>query len=325
MFSKGISAHSIRKHLSFFSPLRNNSMAVIAFLGTGLMGSGMAGCLLRAGHEVRVYNRTAAKVAALSQPGGILEGAEVASSPAEAVRGAEVIFSMLGDDEASRAIWSGPRGVLAGKFQPGALAIECSTLSHDWVLELADLAAKAGLDYLDCPVTGLPMAAASGNLVLFLGGSKATIDRALPLLEVLSTDQIHFGETGSGTAYKLIVNLMGSIQIAAAAEGLVTAERAGLDLDLVAMALASGGCGSPQVARNAALMVRGEHDKDVLFSTRWRLKDTDYGLRFASKMGLEQPLGAGAAQAFTAAKDDGYSDLAESSVIESLRKTLPKK
>ncbi|WP_020591473.1 NAD(P)-dependent oxidoreductase [Kiloniella laminariae] len=295
-------------------------MTTIAFLGTGLMGSGMAACLLRAGHELRVYNRTADKAAGL-----VAQGAVLAHSPAEAVRGAEVIFSMVGDDAASRAIWNGPSGALAGKFQPGALAIECSTLSHDWVLELAGSVAKAGLAYLDCPVTGLPDAAANGNLTLFLGGDKETIDRALPFLEVISTDQIHFGPLGAGTAYKLIVNLMGSIQIAAAAEGLVTAERAGLDLELVAQALACGGCGSPQVARNAALMARGEHDKDVVFSTRWRQKDTDYGLRFAAKMGLDQPLGAQALAAFNAVLDDGHAASAETRVIESLRKSLPKK
>ena len=294
-------------------------MARIAFLGTGLMGTGMAGRLIDAGHDVHVYNRTSTRAAPL-----VARGATLASSPAEAATGADVIFAMVGDDVASRALWSGTHGVLSAALKPGALAIECSTLSHDWVMELSQQAKEAGLDYLDCPVTGLPEAAANGLLTLFMGGAQPTIDKAMPLLETLSRDQIHFGPIGSGSAYKLIVNLMGSIQIAAAAEGLITAERAGLDLDLVAKALASGGCGSPQVARNAALMVAGEHEKEVLFSTKWRLKDTDYGFKYAQKLGLNPAIGQATLDGFQGAMDDGYAASAETKVIEALRKRLPK-
>ncbi|MFD2205715.1 NAD(P)-dependent oxidoreductase [Kiloniella antarctica] len=293
-------------------------MARIAFIGTGLMGTGMAGRLIDAGHDVHVYNRTTSRAEPL-----IERGATLASSPAEAAIGADAIFVMVGDDVASRALWSGTSGILSADLKPGALAIECSTLSHDWVVELSEQAKEAGLDYLDCPVTGLPEAAASGLLTLFLGGAQSTINKAMPLLTPLSRDQIHFGPIGSGSAYKLIVNLMGSIQIAAAAEGLITAERAGLDLNLVAMALASGGCGSPQVARNAPLMVEGAHEKDVLFSTKWRLKDTDYGLKYAQKLGLNPEIGKATLNAFQAAMDDGYAASAETKVIEALRKRLP--
>ncbi len=295
-------------------------MARIAFLGTGLMGTGMAGRLIDAGHDVHVYNRTSARAEPL-----VTRGATLASSPAEAATGADAIFAMVGDDVASRALWSGANGVLSAELKPGTLAIECSTLSHDWVMELSAQAREAGLDYLDCPVTGLPEAAANGLLTLFLGGAQPTIDKAMPLLEPLSSNQMYFGPIGSGSAYKLIVNLMGSIQLAAAAEGLITAERAGLDLDLVAKALASGGCGSPQVARNAALMVEGEHEKDVLFSTKWRLKDTDYGFKYAKKLGLNPAIGEATLNAFQGAMDDGYAASAETKVIDALRKRLPGK
>ncbi len=293
-------------------------MARIAFLGTGLMGTGMAGRFIDAGHDVHVYNRTSERAEPL-----VTRGAILAATPAAAAKNADAIFAMVGDDIASRALWSGPDGVLSALLKPGALAIECSTLSHDWVMELSKQAKETGLDYLDCPVTGLPDAAASGLLTLFLGGDQTTIAKAQPLLEIISSNQMFFGPIGSGTAYKLIVNLMGSIQIAAAAEGLITAERAGLDLVLVAKALASGGCGSPQVARNAALMVEGQHEKDVLFSTKWRLKDTDYGLKYAQKLGLNPAIGEAALDAFKGAMDDGYAASAETKVIEALRKRLP--
>lgn len=292
-------------------------MAHIAFLGTGLMGIGMAGRLLDAGHDVSVYNRTAGKALPLHA-----RGAVIADTPAEAAMNADVIFAMLGDDIASKSLWCGTDGVLSQKCKNGALAIECSTLSHDWVMELSGLIQAQGLNYLDCPVTGLPDAAAAGELTLFLGGSEKTIDKAQPFLKAISTRQINFGDIGAGTAYKLIVNLMGSVQIAAAAEGLLVAERCGLDLDMVAKALASGGSGSPQVARNGALMVKGEHDKDILFTADLRLKDTDYGLRLAHKMGIDAPIGDQALIAFTQLVEDGFGNLAESKLIDSMRKRL---
>ncbi len=282
------------------------------------MGTGMAGQLIDAGHYVHVYNRTHERAMPL-----VNRGATLANSPAIAAKDADAIFVMVGDDIASKAIWMGPEGVLSANIKPGTLAIECSTLSHDWVEELSVAAKTSGLDYLDCPVTGLPDAAASGQLTLFLGGEQSTIDKARPYLEVISSNQLYFGSIGSGTAYKLIVNLMGSIQIAAAAEGLITAERAGLDLELVAKALGMGGCGSPQVARNAPLMVEGQHEKDVLFSTKWRLKDTDYGLKYAHKLGLNPQIGLATLDAFQAAMDDGYSASAETKIIDALRKRLP--
>ncbi|WP_120497410.1 NAD(P)-dependent oxidoreductase [Kiloniella sp. EL199] len=294
-------------------------MARIAFLGTGLMGTGMAGQLIDAGHNVHVYNRTHERAMPL-----VNRGATLATSPAMAAQDADAIFVMVGDDIASKAIWMGPEGVLSANLKPGTLAIECSTLSHDWIEELFIAAKTSGLDYLDCPVTGLPDAAANGQLTLFLGGEQSTIEKASPYLEVISSNQLYFGPVGSGTAYKLIVNLMGSIQIAAAAEGLIAAERAGLDLELVAKSLGMGGCGSPQVARNAPLMVEGQHEKDVLFSTKWRLKDTDYGLKYAHKLGLNPQIGSATLDAFQGAMDDGYSASAETKVIDALRKRLPR-
>lgn len=289
-------------------------MAKVAFLGTGLMGTGMAARMIDAGHQVVVFNRTKSRTKRL-----VDKGATYAATPALAADQADIIFSMVGDDTASQAIWLGEDGALNSAHKSNTLIIECSTLSHDWVLELAKKAKLKNITYLDSPVTGLPDAAANGQLTLFLGGDQESILAAQPYLDIISAKQIHFGPIGSGTAYKLIVNLMGSIQIAAAAEGLITAERAGLDLNLVAKALANGGCGSPQVARNSELMAKGDHESDILFSARWRLKDTDYGLKYAQKLGLQPVLGQAAITAFSMPIEHGYSHLAETKVIDTLR------
>jgi len=142
----------------------------------------MAGRMVGAGHEVRIYNRSPGKAADL-----FARGAIAADTPRAAAQGAETIISMVADDDASRAVWSGPDGALAG-------------------------------------------APAAGELTLFAGASAADLEAVRPLLEPLCTSIVRFGEVGAGTAYKLMQNLLGSIQIAATAEALRTAELAGLDM-----------------------------------------------------------------------------------------------
>lgn len=289
-------------------------MANIAFLGTGNMGIGMASQLIKAGHLLTVYNRTSSKTDPLVKMGAIL-----AKTPAQAAQNAQVIFVMVGDDLASDAIWNGKNGVLSGKIAQGTLAIECSTLSYDWVQALSKHLIAKGISYLDCPVTGLPTAAAKGELTLLIGGEKETLEAAQPYLLPISNTQIHFGPIGAGTAYKLIVNLMGSVQIAALAEGMLAAEKAGLNMEKVAQALRSGACGSPQVLLNSPAMVSGDHEKDVLFSAKWRLKDTDYGYKFAKKMGTSSNLAEESLKYFQKLVDEGFENSAGSKVIDVMR------
>ncbi len=288
-------------------------MARVAFLGLGRMGRGMAGRLLDAGHDLVVHNRTKSRAVTLLD-----RGAHWAGSPADAVSDVEAVIVMVSDDEASRHLWTGPDGVLAGAPATGALAIECSTLSHDWVLELAAAATGRGLRYLDCPVTGLPDAAAAGSLTLLVGAGADDMAAAAPVLAPLSTELLHFGPVGAGTAYKLIVNLMGAVQIAAAAEGMAMAERAGLDLDQVARAVATGQAASPQVVRNTRRMADDDHD-DVVFSGRLRRKDAAYAVALADALGVGAPFGRTALEGLDRLLTAGLGDSNESSIIEVAR------
>ena len=291
-------------------------MARIAFMGLGQMGLGMAGRLLGAGHQLNVYNRTPAKAATLVE-----RGARLCANPAEACREAEAVVSMVADDAASREVWLGDEGVLAGSARaaPGVFAIECSTLSHDWVAELAAVARSRGLRYIDAPVTGLPDTAAAGELTLLVGAEAADLDGARPILGAFSQRIIHFGAVGTGTAYKLIINMLGAVQIASAAESMALAERAGLDLELVADAIATGQAASPQVVRNTRRMVEGDRNRNITFTPRLRLKDVDYALRLARKLDLGAPFGGLAAQAFGQLCDGGHADENESNVIKVAR------
>jgi len=282
------------------------------------MGAAMAQRLLDAGHRLRVYNRTAARAAALVE-----RGALIASSAREACEGAQAVVSMVADDDASRAVWTGADGILAAALSANALAIECSTLSHDWVLELGARAAKCQLRYLDAPVTGLPADAAAGELTLLVGAHAADLAAAHELFAAIARRVQHFGPVGAGTAYKLMVNLLGAVQIASAAEGMALAERAGLALHTVADAIAGGQAASPQVLRNTRRMADADYDRNVVFTAQLRAKDVDYALRLARKLGLGTPFGQCAAQVYQQLCAQGFALKNESAILEIARRQPP--
>ena len=188
------------------------------------MGGGMAGRLLSAGFPVAVYNRNRDKSAPLASA-----GATVAGSPREAASKADVIISMVSDDVASRGVWLGENGALAGASR-GAVLIECSTLTVGWIKELAAAAAQRGCELLDAPVTGTKPHAASGELSFLIGGSDAALATAQPVLSVLGREFIHLGPTGSGALMKLINNFMCGVQAASLAEAESMIAAGGLDL-----------------------------------------------------------------------------------------------
>src|SRR5688572_26508518 len=289
-------------------------MKRVAFLGLGRMGTAMASRLLERGYDVTVYNRTAKRAEPL-----VAAGAKLARTPRDACANAEAVIAMTADDVSSKAQWLGDDGALAAKLAPNTLAIECSTLSHDWAVELGRRVAERGLRYIDAPVTGLPEAAAAGELTLLVGAHTADFAAARPLLDALATRVLHFGAVGAGTAYKLAINLIGAVQIASAAEGLALAERAGLDPKLVVEAIATSQAASPQVVRNTRRMIDGEFSRDIVFTPVLRLKDIDYALRLAESLGVETPFGDAAREAFARLVALGASDDHEARIIEVAR------
>jgi 3-hydroxyisobutyrate dehydrogenase len=293
-------------------------MATVAFIGVGKMGSGMARCLLGAGHQLHVFNRTPSRMEELAAA-----GARCFATARDACRDASAIVSMVSDDIASRAVWLGSDGALAGTTAPAALAIECSTLSHDWVLELSTEASRRGLRFIDSPVTGLPETAAAGALTSLVGASADHLAAATPILSAFSRCIIHFGPPGAGTAYKLLVNMLGAVQIASAAEAMALGENAGLDPQLMAQALGSGQAASPQVIRNTLRMAAGSHAEHVDFTPQLRLKDVEYALSLARKVGIRAPFGALAADSFRELCLAGRSAANESAVIEIARTRRP--
>ncbi len=291
-------------------------MAKIGFLGAGTMGSAMIPNLLKAGHEVTVYNRTLEKARPLEEL-----GAKLAATPREAVEGVDAIISIVLDDAASKGVWTGPDGALAGTPKPGALAIESSTVSNDWILELCKLAEAKGLHFADIAVAGRPDAAARAELNAFFGGSVEDFERAKPIYEAMCKSNTRFGGVGKGNAFKLIYNTMGVIQVVAAIEGMYAAEAAGIDLAVAAKAFGPGSnTGSGHVIRHTNYVATGKHESPVHFSARNRLKDVTYGVDFIEKRGAQSHLGHAAADVLNQMIDLGMGDLNDSELIDALRK-----
>ena len=289
-------------------------MANVAFLGLGKMGTGMALRLLAAGNSLHVYARTPDKAAAL-----VAAGARAWPTPRAACEGADAVFAMVSDDAASRAVWFGAQGALAAQLASHAFAIECSTLSRAWVLELAAAAGARGLRYLDAPVTGLPDAARAGQLTLLVGADAAHLHAAQPLLAAIAQRVLHFGAVGAGSAYKLVINMIGAVQIASLAEGLAVAERAGLDLAAVVAAIESSQAASPQVVRNARRMLAGDHQHEVAFTPALRAKDVAYARQLARELDIGSPFGELAAHTFEQLRAQYPGEINESKVIDLAR------
>jgi len=280
------------------------------------MGSGMAANLLKAGFPLAVYNRTAAKAEPL-----VAQGARVAKSPADAAKGAAVIVSMLSDDSASGEAWTGHKGALAAA-DPGAVLVECSTVSPAWIKELAAKASARNLELLDAPVTGSRVQAQTAQLLFLVGGSEAALLTATPVLQAMSKEIVHLGPVGSGATMKLINNFLCGVQIASLAEGLVWLERSGIDRDKALAILKNGAPGSPLLANISTRMVN--HDYSVNFLLKLMSKDLQYAHATAAKNGVELTTAANARDLFESAARLGFAEQDMSSVVEPLRATSHK-
>jgi 3-hydroxyisobutyrate dehydrogenase len=284
----------------------------IGLMGLGTMGSGIARNLLKHGFPLHVYNRTREKAQPL-----LAEGAQWADSPRAAAAQADVILSVVGDDAASRAVWLGPEGALAGA-RPGSVVVECSTLSLDWIRELGAQAQQRGLEFVDAPLGGSKPAAEAGTLNLFVGAEPAALDSIRPVLQAFSSHIIHFGPPGSGITYKLINNMMAAVQLAALGEGVAMAEKAGLNMETVTQAVSAGATSSP-IVKGKVQNVVARHFREAHFALRWMHKDLTYALRAADALGVPMPAAAAAHEIYRMAMQKGLTDMDWSAVTEVVR------
>ena len=283
----------------------------VALLGLGTMGSGMAASLLKAGFPLSVYNRTASKAAPFAA-----EGAHVATTPAQAATGAQIIVSMLADDHASREAWLGEQGALAAAAA-GCVLIEASTVSPAWIAELGEAAKVRGLELLDAPVTGSRVQAATAQLSFLVGGNEGALNAARPVLEAMSKQIVHLGPLGSGAKLKLVNNFLCGVQAASLAEGLAWLERSGLDVKQALSFLTSAAPGSPLLAGLSGRMT--SRDYTVNFVLKLMSKDLQYAHDAAAQVGLDLTTAANARALFEKAATEGHAEQDMAAVIEPLR------
>jgi 3-hydroxyisobutyrate dehydrogenase len=223
---------------------------------------------------------------------------------------------MLAENNASRAVWLGDDGALAS-MMPQAVAIECSTLTRDWTVTLAAEAQARGIRFLDAPVTGSKIQAATGALRFFVGGEDAALDLVRPVLDALGSESILLGPNGSGATLKLINNFLCGVQVASLAEAMSAIERSGLDPMKAVGLLRSGAPGSPIVGLISGRMLERAYDPQFLVPLM--AKDLGYAGEALHELGITSDLAKAARARFATAEREGFGDRDMAAVVEPLR------
>jgi 3-hydroxyisobutyrate dehydrogenase-like beta-hydroxyacid dehydrogenase len=273
---------------------------IIGFVGLGAMGGRVAGRLLAAGHQVVGTNRTPEKAGPLVERG--LLWRDTAREVAEA---ADVVFSMVTDDAALEAVASGPDGILAG-LGPGKLYVDMSTVSPKASRELAARVRAYGAEMLEAPVSGSTPAAEAGTLTIMVGGPEQAFARIEPLLHDVGTTVTRIGDNGSALLMKLAVNINLAEQMLAFSEGVLLAERGGIDRALAVSVLTESAVGSPMLKSRGPLLL--DLPDQAWFDVGLMRKDLQLALDSASELHVPLTSAAVAKQLFTAAQAMGYDD-----------------
>ena len=262
-------------------------MAKVAFLGLGVMGYPMAGHLLKkGGHDLVVYNRTAAKADAWVKEHG---AGRAAATPAEAAKGAEYVFCCVGNDDDLRAVTIAKDGAFetVGK---GAIFIDNTTASANVARELHALATTKGFGFLDAPVSGGQAGAQNGVLTVMVGGDKDVFDRAQPIAAAYARTVNLIGPPGSGQLTKMVNQICIAGLVQGLSEGLHFAQKSGLDIALVVETISKGAAGSWQMDNRWKAMQEGKYDFG--FAVNWMRKDLMISMDEARKNGAHLPVAA---------------------------------
>ncbi len=258
-------------------------MEKIAFLCLGRMGYPMAGHLARAGHDVRVYNRTAERAREWVRE----FGGAAAETPAEAAAGADVLFVCTGNDDDLRAVLLGTEGALEA-LSDGSVLVDHTTASAEIAGELAEAAAARGVAFLDAPVSGGEEGARKGQLTTMVGGEEADFERVRPLLAHYARTAVRMGPAGAGQLTKMVNQICIAGAVQGLAEGLGFARRAGLDPERVVEVISKGAAQSWQMDARARTMIASEFDFG--FAVDWMRKDLGMAFAEAERNGAPLPV-----------------------------------
>lgn len=280
----------------------------VAFLGLGIMGRPMAANLVKAGHEVSTWNRSSGKE---------VEGARAAASPAEAARGAEVVWMCVSDTAAVEQVLFGPAGVESA-LEPGALVVDSSTISPSATLRFAQRLKQKGADYVDAPVTGSKIGAEGGQLIFIVGGAESTVDRLRPLFAAMGKLMVRVGDTGKGQSAKLAMNLMIAVTYEGFAEALTLATRLGVNMERLLELINASMVRSGVVEYKAPFVLK--HDFTPNFPLRLMHKDIHLMLDAAREARIKLPALETVEEIYEIAADEGQGDLDYAATLALLEK-----
>jgi 3-hydroxyisobutyrate dehydrogenase-like beta-hydroxyacid dehydrogenase len=275
-------------------------MAKLGFVGLGVMGSRMAQRLLDAGHDVTGYNRTPAKAQPLLD-----SGMKWADSPRAAAEAADVVFSMIANNTALRAVTEGENGIVAG-LSAGKIYVEMSTVSPAAIRELAKQVEAKGAEMLDAPVSGSSITLEEGKLSFMVGGARKTFEKVLPLLQAIGPKATHVGANGLAAAMKIATNLSLAVQMLAFSEGLLLAEKSGIARESAVEVLLNSVIASPMVKYRGPFVLK--MPDEVIFDVNMMQKDLLLALEMGLQLDVPMPTTAVTNQMLTAARAMGLAD-----------------
>ena len=284
-----------------------------AFIGLGVMGYPMAGHLIKAGHDVTVYNRTTSKAEAwVKEHGGALQ-----TTPAAAAEGADVVCACVGNDDDLRGVAYGDDGILAG-MKAGAVFVDHTTASADVAREVDAAAREKGLGFLDAPVSGGEAGAQNGALTVMVGGDQANFDKAEPVMQAYARAVTLLGPAGAGQLTKMVNQICIAGLVQALAEGVNFAMRAGLDANLVIDVISKGAAQSWQMENRAETMIDDKFEFG--FAVDWMRKDLGICLDESRRNGARLPVAALVDQFYAAVQERGGNRWDTSSLLRLLTK-----
>jgi 3-hydroxyisobutyrate dehydrogenase-like beta-hydroxyacid dehydrogenase len=288
-------------------------MAKVAFIGLGVMGFPMAGHLVKAGHEVTVYNRTGKK----AEDWAAKHKGKTAATPAQAAKGAEIVCSCVGNDDDLRSVIYGDNGALAG-MSKGAILVDHTTASADVAREIDGEAKKRGLGFLDAPVSGGQAGAENGQLTIMVGGEAATFAKAEPVIKVYAKAVTHLGPAGNGQLTKMVNQICIAGCVQGISEALNFAMKAGLDTDKVLATISKGAAQSWQMENRWKTMAEGKFEFG--FAVNWMRKDLGICLEEAKHNKARLPMTALVDQFYSHVQARGGGRWDTSSLIHLLMK-----
>jgi len=280
----------------------------VAFLGLGIMGRPMATNLVKAGNEVTVWNRT---------PGKSVDGARVASTPAEATQGAEVVWMCGSDTKAVEAVLFGSNGVETS-IASGAIVVDSSTISPSATLQFAQRLSAKGVDYVDAPMTGSKVGAENGTLIFIVGGKEATLERLKPLFAAMGKIFFRMGDTSKGQAAKLVMNLQIALIYQGFAEALTLGTKLGVDAGTLIPLINASMVRSGVVDYKAPFVLNRDFSPN--FPLRLMHKDIRLALDAAKEARVKLPGLETVEEIYEMATEDGHENLDYAATLTLLEK-----